>query len=524
MKLSSRIAARHITAAAKNLTLSSKSSSFKQHKSIAIMTSLVSNTSCQEQRHMVQHRHHSQYQIMNQSLPASPPPAPAPAAAPSIIITPPPSPQLLLEGDEMYISSDGKSHTYYRLHHPAASAGSNQNSMNEYVLEEAYDIEHARKEITLLLQHSGDYDGMSTSSTPPTPTPKRQLQQQQPIKQITFPLQEITNGIQRGAGTGSTTWDSSIVMGLYFGMHPDQLVGDVLELGSGVGLGGILTGVVLSNNADSGAVGGGTVGGGGGTVTSLTLSEINKDVIHMLRYNTAVAADAIVAANTSNNDTTSVGLLGCDTKLHIDTLDWFDFVSGGMGVPYDDQSTATTATAATNDTTTARRKKYDTIIASDCIYRPSQVQPLSNTIATLLKRQRPGDSPPTNDDPQQAAVAHIFSPYNRGFIPDLIQELRDGKGLIVTADTIEMDIVRVKKRFHDDDNSENALEEDVPLINWLLGNGNDDDAKKKKSKRYNDVMMSSSRTSKFLHITASFKEDDRVKDENPLDESMTSID
>lgn len=486
MKRSSRVAARHATAAAKSSTLFEFKPFYlkQQHKSIA-MTSLATNTSCQERQHM-QRRHHSHH-IMNQSISQPPPPQPPPA--PSIIITPPPSPQLLLEGDEMYISSDGKSHTYYRLHPPHPPASSNHHYNNaEYVLEEAYDIEHARKEITVLLQQHSSADNhnddRSTSST----------QQQQEANKviITFPLQEITNGIQSGAGTGSTTWDSSIVMGLYFGnMHPEELVGDVLELGSGVGLGGILTGVLSKN-------------GGGDceekerscSVNSLTLSEVNRDVLHMLRYNTAVAAEAAA----SSNNASSVGrLLEEGDKLHIDTLDWFDFVTSAPN----DQST-------TNTNNERRRKKYDTIIASDCIYRPSQVQPLSNTIATLLKRGGGGQS--------HNPTAHIFSPYNRGFIPDLIKELRDGKDLIVDVETIEMDIVRVKL-FNDDGGCENNVDDNVSSLsrlNWLLG----DDIKK--SKRHdNDVV--SSRTSKFLHITASFKRDAGC-DHLLSDESMTSID
>lgn len=393
----------------------------------------------------------------------------------------------------MYISSDGKSHTYYRLHHSAASAAAASDcSTSEYLLEEAYDIERARKEITLLLQRSSygndDDDDMITSSTQAQQQdPHHQQQQQETTKIITFPLQEITNGILSGAGTGSTTWDSSIVMGLYFGMHPEELVGDVLELGSGVGLGGILTGVLSIND-----VGGGGAEkkkkkkGGCDDVTSLTLSEVNRDVLHMLRYNTAVAAEAASASQNA----LSVGLLDRD-KLHIDTLDWFDFVSGGPN----DHSTADATNA-----NTARRKKYDTIIASDCIYRPSQVQPLSDTIVTLLKRGGGESHVPT---------AHIFSPYNRGFIPDLIQELREGKDLVVDVDTIEMDIVRVKK-FNDGG--------DLPSLsrlNWLLG----DDIK---SKRHDDDVVSS-RTSKFLHIRASFKRDG-VESDHLSNESMTSID
>jgi len=397
--------------------------------------------------------------------------SPSNAAAASII-TPPPSPQLLLEGDEMYISSDGKSHTYYRLHHAHHHPAS-----IEYLLEEAYDIENARKDITLLQQQSFSNDDNCndkemTTSTPSKPTTAAQ-QPHYLSKIFSFPLQEINNGIQKGVGTGCTTWDSSIVMGLYFGMYPQELlVGkDVLELGSGVGLGGILARVVSKRCMNVGK------SNGEEDRVRFTLSEVNRDIINMLRYNTTVAA----AANASS------GLLESD-ELHIEQMDWFDFLVGGTNVQHHHSSTAAATTAA--------RKKYDTIIASDCIYLPSQIKPLSETIAKLLASDNPNNQ-----------KAHIFSPYNRGFIQDLIHELREGKNMDVHVETIEMSKFRVKYT-----ESENV---NMSRLNWLLG---EDETTYKRQ----DVV--SSCTSKFLHITASFKNDGVKEESDSSDESMTSID
>eukprot|EP00985_Skeletonema_marinoi_P000758 scaffold282_cov80-Skeletonema_marinoi.AAC.1 len=360
MQRSSRVAAKQVIAAA-NLT--SKSSSSK-HRTMA---PLAASVSCQEQQMQRRRQHHHSHHIMDH------PSVTSSNAAAASIITPPPSPQLLLEGDEMYISSDGKSHTYYRLHHAHHHSAS-----IEYLLEEAYDIENARKEITLLQQSFSDDKEMSTST--PSSTTTTAAQPHYLSKIFSFPLQEINNGIQKGAGTGSTTWDSSIAMGLYFGMYPQELlVGkDVLELGSGVGLGGILARVVSKRCKKN-------VGKSNGEVDRVrfTLSEVNRDIINMLRYNTTVAA----AANASS------GLLESD-ELHIEQMDWFDFLVGGTNVADHHSST----TAATN----TARKKYDTIIASDCIYLPSQIKPLSETIAKLLGRDNPNNQ-----------KAHIFSPYNR---------------------------------------------------------------------------------------------------------------
>ena len=262
-------------------------------------------------------------------------------------------------------------------------------------------------------------------------------------------------------------------MGLYFGMYPQELlVGkDVLELGSGIGLGGILARVVSKRCKKNSSMSNGEEDS-----VKFTLSEVNRDIINMLRYNTTVAA----AANASS------GLLESD-ELHIEQMDWFDFLVGGTNVQHHHSSTAAATTAA--------RKKYDTIIASDCIYLPSQIKPLSETIAKLLGRDNPKNQ-----------KAHIFSPYNSGFIQDLIHELREGKNMIVHVETIEMSKFRVKFT-----ESENV---NMSRLNWLLG---EDETTYKRQ----DVV--SSCTSKFLHITASFKNDE-VNESDSSDESMTSID
>eukprot|EP00984_Skeletonema_dohrnii_P014170 scaffold5932_cov96-Skeletonema_dohrnii-CCMP3373.AAC.2 len=457
MQRSSRVAAKQVIAAA-NLTPKSSSS---KHRTMA---SLAASVSCPAQQMRRRQQQHHSHHIMDH-------PSITPAAAASII-TPPPSPPLLLEGDEIHISNDGKSHTYYRLHHAHRHSAS-----IEYLLEEAYDIENARKEITLLQQppsFSDDDNCKDTemnTSTPSSTTTTAAQPTHPPSKIFSFPLQEINNGIQKGTGTGCTTWDSSIAMGLYFGMYPQELtVGkDVLELGSGVGLGGILARVVSKRCENRGKNSNGEEDS-----VRFTLSEVNRDVINMLRYNTTVAA----AANVSS------GLLESD-ELHIEQMDWFDFLVGGTNVA-DHHSSTNTA-----------RKKYDTIIASDCIYLPSQIKPLSETIAKLLGRDNPNHQ-----------KAHIFSPYNRGFIPDLIHELREGKNMVVHVETIEMSKFRVKYT-----ESENV---NLSRLNWLLGEEDE-------PKKYERQDVVSSCTSKFLHITASFKRDG-VKESDSSDASMTSID
>ena len=324
-------------------------------------------------------------------------------------------------------------------------------------------------------------------------------------------------------------------MSLYFGRHPLQLVGNVLELGSGVGLGGILTNMIRLSNDNycyCSSSSRDDIGyredededdEAGHSNVTFTLSEVNQDIINMLRYNTAVAAEAAIARGLSEH------CYWDEDELHIERLDWFDFVVGMNHVPDYHHSTAatttaTTAAAATTNATT--QKRYDTIIASDCIYLSSQIRPLSETIFKLLRPQRQGgggggDSHSRHHNhhhENNLPTAHIFSPYNRGYIQDLIQALREKKDLIVDVETIEMSKFRVKsnaRSWSENDNVGN----DVSRLDWLLGD-DDDDEDDTSSK---DV-VSSCCTSKFLHITASFRNDEMKESNEHSNVSMTGID
>ena len=450
MKRSSRAIAAQVKAA----VISTLESTSSKRKAMMASFAATQSTSCQDnQQQQMQHllhQRHSYHTVDRYSTKSSNENA-------AIIITPPPSPQLLLEGDEMHISSDGKSHTYYRLKHPCDDHTS---KTCEYLLEEAYDIENARKEITLFqspLNPNKNCNERKKSSIT-TKTAEGQLS-----KIFSFPLQEISNGMQKGAGTGSMTWESSIAMGLFFGIHPEELVGDVLELGSGVGLGGILTNVVSKNENRLGSS-----GCREDDKMNFTLTEVNLDIIDMLRYNTTIAA----AANRSS------GLLESDEEFQIEQMDWFDFLIG-------------TNAQQQQRFKKHKRKKYDTIIASDCIYLHSQVRPLSDTITELLGRESPDQK------------AHIFSPHNRSFVHDLIENLREVKGMNVHVDTIEMSKMRVKY---------NETDVSIPSLRWLSG----EDTKVERQ------AVVSNGTSKFLHIAASFKNDEVGKKDD--DVSMTGID
>ena len=80
----------------------------------------------------------------------------------SVLVTPPPKQLLLLEGDEMYISPNGKSYTIYTLENQNVSRRSshshcsvnNDRRREQIRIEEVYDIELSKKSIGLHIDDS----------------------------------------------------------------------------------------------------------------------------------------------------------------------------------------------------------------------------------------------------------------------------------------------------------------------------------------------------------------------------------
>ena len=122
----------------------------------------------------------------------------------SVLITPPPQQPLLLEGDEMFISQNGKSHTVYQLKDRSKSIID-----ADIVLQEIYDIEHARKTISFL-RHEGAEAGEYSSNNSSMSSRRKSSEI------FSFDLQEINHGVLTGCGTGSMSWDSSIGKIIHF--------------------------------------------------------------------------------------------------------------------------------------------------------------------------------------------------------------------------------------------------------------------------------------------------------------------
>lgn len=278
------------------------------------------------------------------------------------------APPLLLTGDEHYICQDGKSHTVYMLEDCIREYGKSGSIHADVILKESYDIDKASKQISLM--------GPSNSNEEQSATDEK-------VDLFSFDLQEINDGYKNGAGTGSMTWESSIAMSLYFTKHPEELRGDVIELGSGVGMGAILTKVAkeLSREDDS---------------VSVTCTDANDDVLEMLEKNMDQAAKSPGPFETDN--------------VHIKKLDWFDYVG-----KYEYRN--------------EEPMQYDTIIASDCAYLQSQINPLSETITKLLGKE---------------SKLHMFAPANRSVVYDLTDELRETKQLNVHIEDIQLSKNRIK--------------------------------------------------------------------------------
>jgi hypothetical protein len=254
---------------------------------------------------------------------------------PDVIATPPPQPDgpiLLLEGDQYHLSENGIARSIYQI--PSSSSSSSDNSSSSSIaIEELYDIEHACKSYAFrnMVKEKNDNDDNNNNS----------LLLGEALRTEPFMLQEIPGNIHStniggsGPGTGSTTWESSIAMSIYFASHPELLFGRCVELGSGVGFGGIAT-HLLTNGSLS--------------FHSLTLTDHKDQVLQKCKENirrTVVDVSSIDVAK----------------------LDWYDFIrETGNSLNHSGM--------------------YNTVIACDCAYLYPDVLALKCAMKGLLKRER----------------------------------------------------------------------------------------------------------------------------------------
>lgn len=240
-------------------------------------------------------------------------------------------PILLLEGDPL-IACDGVAHSLYALESPKS----------EVSIQESFCLKTNEKTYTILeLEEANNIE-----------------KQKGHHSCNVIKIQEIPHGLQ-SYGTGSLTWESSIIMSLYFSIHPEKLHGKILELGSGCGL-GLLT-LNMVDNLDR--------------ITSFTFTDYCSEVLSQCQRNVQQYLNRMQCARS--------------TKSRVDAqhLDWYDSL-------HCNSSQVTL--------------KYDTLIASDVAYRNQDLKPLKATIEQFLR---------------YGSCAHVFGPINRSVFLNLIHEL-----------------------------------------------------------------------------------------------------
>jgi predicted nicotinamide N-methyase len=292
-------------------------------------------------------------------------------------------PPLLLEGDNYHLSSDGVARTLYRMRRPSSGASGGDTSLTAssgvLQVEELYDLRYAKKKFIL---RRDPLPPLASSEDDHVIVAGEAIQE--------VDLQEIAGGVLGGAGTGATTWESSIVMAMVLASRPELLQGDVVELGSGVGLGGILCAlgpgilpVERSRRIPA--------------TKSFTLTDINPMVLEQCRK------------NVETFDTATV------TPLHVSKLDWYDFLH-----PH----------SSFEKPSLPANQVFDTVIACDCAYRPQDIAALAATMTSLLRDEH--------------SQIHIFGPSNRNRLEELLTLLREEYQLSVTVQPLEMERYRLR--------------------------------------------------------------------------------
>ena len=291
---------------------------------------------------------------------------------------------LLLEGDAFAVSHDGIARTGYHLgarpttlplyHHDKNQVyASNTEAPFVLAIEECYDIQRAHKKF-ILRHHCLQRDQENGQGTVDAILGKQAVGVA-PLGESVgcLNIQEIDQGVFGSAGTGATTWEAAIAMGMFFASNPRLLQGNVMELGCGVGFGSILsqTGTVLFGRE--------TCSEGHPLVKSVTLTDGNSQVLDQCRKN----LDSVLAS------------LDADTQ---DALPPF-FVHK---LPWELAHLETT--------------KYDTILACDVAYLHTQVDSLVQAMTNLVADN---------------GTIHIFGPYNRGALQQVCRVLQEEKNFDV---------------------------------------------------------------------------------------------
>jgi len=287
---------------------------------------------------------------------------------------PPAQPPLLLEGDNYMVNQDGIARTLYQLE----SAYPLETCEIPISIEEEYDIDKSRKKFLIRRTMNSHLSPLLDTES----SDSRMVQLGDIVHSLDF--QEIDHGILDGVGTGATTWESSLAMSLFFSTNPEVLRGHVVELGSGVGLGGILN--LISSSASPSPL-----------LASMTLTDNPQQVLNQCLQNVENCYDGSI-------------------PIHVAKLDWYDTL---RGMRRGDVS----------------HIEYDTVVVCDCAYRSEDIVALATTMESLLRRSNP------------LAKIHLFGPQNRKVFLDLIADLKEGHSLNVNVEHIHLHRFRLKPAF-----------------------------------------------------------------------------
>lgn len=340
-------------------------------------------------------------------------------------------PVLLLEGESLRVSSEGIARSFYQLRGSSLT------------VEERYHLEDATKSFILRQR------GVGHSAVP--------LDSVQ--------IQEIDT---QAAGTGGTTWEASIAMSLYFAQHPEALQGNVVELGSGVGLGGILLSHVTDRN------------------NHITLTDASNQVLAQCRENVQ-------------------RLVNHSREFHsphmcVKRMDWYEVL--------EEQKLGQKQT-----------QQYNTVIACDCAYRIKDAEALSGSLKALLLPDKNDDYLPA-DCPKPHNKIHLFGPYNRVAFQETIQLLKDDKELEVKVDSIEMSRYRLQAKSA-------ATVTDATSVIQHPYHSHDSMASEyiEEWKLEEELQHAASQSMpKFLHVTAFYRNDKIPAEQNIMNGSLSDID
>lgn len=200
----------------------------------------------------------------------------------------------------------------------------------------------------------------------------------------TIDIQEIISDDQSAPGTGSSAWDASIAMSLFFACHPDLFEGKILELGCGVGVAGILSSVCAGATSNG-------IPSPPDAVESITLTDHSPEVLDFCISN----ARRYIP----------------DKKFIVKKLDWYETDFHDIEV---------------------EKNEYNTVIGTECAYLFPDIKPLAKTIVSNLA--------PT----KKLGRSFMLGPYNRDALHYLESELEETYQMSVDTGVISMESLQLK--------------------------------------------------------------------------------